>query len=170
MLKLAITYKDKLNKAFNNTILDIKYKYYYFENYWTYDIELSKDSWNRIELVSIDSNDNIKGFFSATISRTSDMVLGLSTINFENKNIIFAKDMYNFIVDLFEKYNFRKIEFSVIVGNPIEKMYDKYITKYGGCIVGTRKESTRLTDGKYYDVKQYEIFREDYLKHKNKIN
>ena len=50
------------------------------------------------------------------------------------------------------------------MGNPIEKMYDKYINKYGGRIIGINKQSTKLQDENYYDVKYYEIFREDYLK------
>jgi len=50
------------------------------------------------------------------------------------------------------------------MGNPIEKMYDKYINKYGGRIIGINKQSTKLQDGNYYDVKYYEIFRDDYLR------
>jgi len=100
--------------------------------------------------------------------RSSDKVSSLGIINFYDKNLTFSRDLYKFLKDLFEKYNFRKIEFNVVIGNPIEKMYDKYIDKYGGSIVGIRKESTRLQDGKYYDVKIYEIFRENYLGLKNK--
>ena len=61
------------------------------------------------------------------------------------------------------KYNFRKIEFTVIVGNPIEKMFDKYIGKYGGRIVGIGKESVKLPDNLFYDSKLYEIFKVDFL-------
>ena len=65
---------------------------------------------------------------------------------------------------LFEKFNFYKIEFGVVVGNPIEKMYDKYIQKYGGQIVGIFKSTTKLQDGEFADMKYYEIFRDEYLK------
>ena len=37
--------------------------------------------------------------------------------------------------------------------------------KYGGSIVGTKKASTKLIDGKYYNVKMYEIFKSDFDKH-----
>jgi RimJ/RimL family protein N-acetyltransferase len=70
--------------------------------------------------------------------------------------------------EMFTKYNFRKLEFSVVVGNPIEKSYDRLIYKYGGRIVGTYKKHTRLMDNKYYDEKLYEIFRDDYIKNRTR--
>jgi len=164
ILKLAYSYKDKLQQQFQNIIFQEKYKFYNYDNYWYYNVKLSEDSWNDIELVSINNQDNVIGFFRAGISRTSDKVSSLTIINFYDKNIVFSRDLYQFLKDLFEKYNFRKIEFNVAMGNPIEKMYDKYINKYGGKIVGINKQSTKLQDGNYYDVKYYEIFREDYLK------
>jgi hypothetical protein len=120
-------------------------------------------------MVSIDKNDNVLGLFRAEINRVTDKISSLVIVSFCDKcNITFSKDLYQFLQDLFEKYNFRKIEFSVVIGNPIEKMYDKYIKKYGGRIVGIKKQSSKLQDGKYYDVKLYEIFRDKYLKSKDK--
>jgi hypothetical protein len=60
------------------------------------------------------------------------------------------------------------MRFGVIVGNPIEKTYDKLIEKYGGKICGYAKEDIKLFDGKLYDLKNYEIMREDYIKAKEK--
>ena len=60
----------------------------------------------------------------------------------------------------------RKLEFTVVVGNPIEKTYDKLIKKYGGNIVGVKHKNCKLIDNKYYDEKIYEIFREDYIKNR----
>lgn len=42
--------------------------------------------------------------------------------------------------------------FRVVIGNHIEKMYDKYIEKYGGRIIGVRKDEVRLIDGKLYEI------------------
>jgi hypothetical protein len=53
-----------------------------------------------------------------------------------------------------------------VIGNPIEKSYDKLIHKYGGRVVGTYKQHTKLIDNKLYDEKFYEIFRDDYIKNK----
>lgn len=67
----------------------------------------------------------------------------------------------------FDKFKFRKLTFSVIVGNPIEKSYDKMINKYGGRVVSIYSDETKLIDGEYYDVKLYEITRNNYLKTKD---
>ena len=79
---------------------------------------------------------------------------------------IINKRMFDEIIrkSLFEKYKFRKLKFSVCIGNPIEKSYDKMIEKYNGRIVGTYLKDAKLFDGEYCDRKVYEIFREDYLK------
>jgi hypothetical protein len=167
ILKLAYTYKDKLQAKYSEVVFQDKYKFYSCSVDWDYAIKISEDSWNNIQFVSVDEENNIRGYLSAHVSRNSDKVTGLGIINFYDTNIVFSKDLYQFLKDLFEKFNFRKIEFSVVIGNPIEKMYDKYIKKYGGRIVGISKDDTKLQDGKYYDLKYYEIFREDYLKSKS---
>lgn len=164
ILKPALLYKEKLNKTYGEIIFKDKYKYYNYDSYWNYTLQLSENSWNEIEMVSIDRNDNVIGFLRAGILRDSNKISSLGIVNFYNKNVIFAKDLYQFLNDLLVKFNFRKIEFLVVIGNPAEKMYDKYIKKYNGNIVGIKKESAKLQDGKYYDVKLYEIFREDYLR------
>ncbi len=75
----------------------------------------------------------------------------------------FGIDAGNAIKDIFEKYHLRKIFFSVVVGNPIEKSYDKMIERYGGRICGYYREHTKLIDGRFYDEKQYEILEKDYF-------
>lgn len=168
MLKLAYTYQDKLNQAYNSIIFQNKYKYYNCDNFWYYTKEASKDSWNNIEFVSVDKNDNVIGYLGAGILRSADKVSNLAIMNFYDINATFSRDLYQFLNDLFTKFNFRKIEFFVVIGNPAEKMYDKYIKKYGGRITGIKRESTKLQDNKYYDIKEYEIFREDYLNYHQK--
>jgi hypothetical protein len=166
ILKLAYQYKDKLQVAYSNIIFQDKYKFYNFNNYWNYQLKLSESSWDDIEMTSVDQNDNVRGYLRAGISRTSDKISCLGIMNFYDTNVTFSRDLYQFLKDLFEKYNFRKFEFNVVVGNPIEKMYDKYIKKYGGSIVGIKRESTKLQDDKLYDIKLYEIFKENYMKMK----
>jgi hypothetical protein len=163
ILKLAYTYRDKLQPLYQQIIFQEKYKFYNFADYWDYELDLIKSSWEELAFVSVDNDDNIIGFLRAGLQRNVDKVSSLGILNFGKPNITFSKDLYQFLTDLFEKYNFRKIEFNMIVGNPIEKMYDKYINKYGGNIIGIKKKSTKLQDGQYYDVKQYEIFKEQII-------
>ena len=164
MLKLAYAYKDKLNEVYQKIIFNKKYKYYNYGVYWNYNITVEDNSWGKIQMVSMDSKDNILGYFIANIDRNSNKVDSLGVMNFEEKdNIVFSKDLYKFIIKVFVKFNIRKIEFCVVIGNPIQKMYDKYINKYGGRVIGIKKKAVKLDDGNYYDEKHYEIFREDFI-------
>lgn len=45
--------------------------------------------------------------------------------------------------------------------SPADKMYRKFIKRYGGRIVGIEKRAGILEDGKYYDGVLYELLRED---------
>lgn len=162
MLKPAFTYKDKLQQKYNEVIFQDKYKFWNCDNYWDYELKLNPDSWNYIEMVSVDSNDNIIGFFKAVISRSAEKVSNLGIANFFDPNPVFAKDLKQFILDLLFKFNFRKIEWTVVIGNPAEKIYDRFISKYGGNTTGVHRETTRLQDGRYYDMKGYEIFKSEF--------
>ncbi len=116
----------------------------------------------------MDKNNNIIGFIGYSINRMSEYVDGLNIINFSDDNKIkFARDLKIALTDIFEKFNFRKLVFSVIIGNPTEKHYDSLIDTYGGRVVGIFKKHVRLLDGLYYDEKLYEIHREDYLKNRH---
>lgn len=166
MLKLAYFYKQQLQEEYQKIIFDEKYKFYFCQSYWDYEFHTSTgdSNWYGIEYVSVNKDGDIIGYLGADINRDSNKVNCLKIINFKNKgNITFSKDLYNFLMELFTKYKVRKIEFSVVVGNPIEKMYDKYVQKYGGHIAGQYTKYIKLIDGEYYDYKMYEIFREDYL-------
>jgi hypothetical protein len=165
MLKPAYPYKEKLQKAYNKIVFDDFYKFYNNSQWWSHEFTLMNDSWKSLEFVSVDSNDEVIGFLKADIEHPEGYISGLGAMNLTNKaNYCFSKDLDQFLKDLFVKFNFYKITFNVVVGNPIEKMYDKYIKKYGGKVVGYFKQHVMLQDGKLYDRKYYEIFREDFLR------
>lgn len=164
MLKLAYPYKDQLKVKFMETMFNEKYKYYHSSNFCDYELKLSDSSWTNLDFISVDKHDNILGFLGATIHRGDDMITSLQAINFYDLNYAFSKDFHQFITDLFDKFKFRKMVFNVVIGNPAEKMYDKYIKKYNGRVVGIKIKEVKLYDGDFYDQKIYEIFRDDYLK------
>ena len=165
MLDIALKYKDELQKLYINTWHQEKYKYYNFDSYWS-NPTLRENTWDAHEFVSVDKSGNVIGFIHYEVNRITISVCGLGIINFTDNMFTFGKDVLQAIKDIFEKYNFHKLSFSVVIGNPIEKTYDKLVAKYGGRIVGTEKQHTMLYDHKYYDVKRYEILREDYMKTK----
>ena len=161
MLEPAIKYKDQLQSLQYDIWFDDKYKYWNNSIYYS-GINVDPDTWNRHQFVSVYNNEVI-GYISYDISRSDDVVHSLSIMNFSNNKITFGRDVMQALKDIFEKYKFRKLSFSVVVGNPIEKTYDKMIKKYGGRIVGIQKEDVKLIDGEYYDRKSYEILAKDYF-------
>lgn len=165
MIDIANKYSEQLKVLFVNTWYDEKYKFYH-DNTFSESYKPSDSNWSSFEFVSLSSDKEILGYIGFSIDRNSESVYSMQAINFSDNKAVFGRDLVLCIQDLFEKYNFRKLNFTVIVGNPIEKSYDKFINKYGGRIVGTDKEHVRLMDNKYYDSKAYEIFRDEYLTNK----
>lgn len=166
MLDVANKYEEEIKILKMDTWYDEKYKFYHGTN-WCACSEFGDNNWENHIFVSQNSNEEIIGVIGYHIDRSNDCVDCLWIINFSNNKITFGRDVGNVLDNIFTKYNFRKLNFTVIVGNPIEKSYDKLIHKYGGRIVGTYKKNVKLIDNKYYDEKLYEIFRDDYLKYKN---
>lgn len=176
MLDFAYKYKDQLKELYlKNVVGNEKYKYWNYRSYWDFeyiDSLLQKTTWNDLIKVSI-FDSKIYGLFSCDIDRASLALTSVHALNFylDKISIGFIRDFEEFVTSLFEKDKFNKIEFSVILGNPAEKLYDSFIKKWNGCVVGTFHKTTKLVDGELYDKKMYEIFREDYLKseyYKNK--
>jgi hypothetical protein len=101
------------------------------------------------------------------IKRLENAVYGLHIIHFCGLyapcRYVFGKDVLNAIKDIFERYRFNKLNFTVVRGNPIEKTYDKLILRYHGRIVGIKEQETRLIDGILYDVKEYELLASRYF-------
>lgn len=162
MIDIAQKYSDELKLLFLNTAYDEKYMFY--NGSWVSEYKPSTDNWNNYEFVSIDSDNKVIGYISYGIKRDTYSVDGLRIINFSDNKITFGKDVIKVIQDIFMKYSFRKLSFAVFVGNPIEKTYDKLIKKYGGRIIGIKEKDEKLLDGKLYDFKMYEIFRDEFIK------
>lgn len=162
MLDLAINYAEELQKRFRGTWFKDKYKFWNYDSYYE-DMEIVNSSWNKHQFVSLDSGGNVIGYIGYQIDRAAESVDGLNIINFSENRVAFGMDAGQALRDIFEKFHFRKIIFMVVIGNPIEKSYDKMIQRYGGQIVGIQRQQVKLIDGQFYDVKLYEILAEDYF-------
>jgi hypothetical protein len=167
LLKLAYPHQEALNKKYQEIFFNEKYKFHTYGSYPKYVIDLEDMAWTKLQLLSVDENNNIIGYLCAMLDRELNHVTELKIVNFYDINITFSQDLKQFICDLFLKYNFRKINWTVVVGNPIEKMYDKYTSRYGGRIVGVLKKEVLLNDRKLYDKKIYELFRGDFVQNYN---
>lgn len=162
MLDVAINHIDELKKKFNSIWFQEKYKFYNYDM-WFNNVEVDDNTWNRHQFVSLNNNGEIIGYIAYQVERQTHNASKLAIINFTDNKIVFGRDLKQVLVDIFEKFKFNKLSFSVVIGNPIEKSYDKMVKKCGGCIVGVAANETKLYDNEYYPVKYYEILKENYL-------
>ena len=166
MLYPAKLYEEELTEKFYNIWFSDKNKYWNNDT-WYQTIEINNDTWETHQFVSVrEKDDEVVGYISYDIDRQANIVSDIGIINFGDTKAVFSKDVMQAIDDIFCKFNFKKIEFSVVVGNPAEKIYDKFIAQYGGRVVGTWRNHTKLIDGEAYDTKMYELFREMYIHNK----
>lgn len=162
MLEPAIKYRDQLETLQYNVWFNDEYKYWNDSVYYG-SLQIDESTWCKHQFVSVIKN-KVIGYIEYSINREANNVYGLNIVNFSDNKILFGRDLRQALKDIFEKYNFRKLSFSVVIGNPIEKSYDKMIEKYGGRVIGVRKDEVKLIDNKYYDDKLYEILASEYFK------
>lgn len=168
MLAPAQLHEEELNKK----ILEIWYKekYMFWNNSIFHSIsEIPKDTWNTHDFVVLNNHDEVIGRISYEVERSEHQVCNMSIINFSEDIIAFGYDLRKVIDDIFIKFGFRKMKYCVIVGNPVEKNYDKLTGKYGGRVVGIYHKDVKLMDGQLYDCKVYELLREDYIRNRRMI-
>jgi len=161
MIKPAILYENELKELFYSTWFDSKYDYY---NYGIYhpEFKAEREDWSKHQFAIVDNRDNVIGYIGYSIDRPLNAVYGLQIINFSDNILVFGADLKRILVNIFEKYNFNKINFSAAIDNPISKKYDRIIERYGGRVVGYKKDEAITNDGELHDVKIYEITRKDY--------
>lgn len=160
MLKAAQLYSEQLKIKFLEIAYDKKYMFY--NSGWSEEYKPSDDNWGQHEFVSLVGNEVI-GYIKYDINQRSNNITNMRIINFSDNKIAFSKDVLKVIKDIFFKYKYNKINFGVFIGNPAEKIYNKFIKKYGGKVIGTYKEETKLLDGNFYDLKVYEVFKWEYF-------
>ena len=112
MLKPAIMYELYLNDKLHNVWYDEKYKYYFgvfFSN-----LNLPKDDFSFHNFVSLNNNNEVIGYITYEIDRSTNNVNNLGIINFSNNKydkITFGVDVRKVIDNIFVKFGFNKISF-----------------------------------------------------------
>lgn len=155
MLKPAFLFQRELNQEYQKHLYSEKF-FYLVEDVWEFEITIGPSDEDRLQLVSVNSQNEVLAYFSATINRRLYKVDSVEVIMFEN-GLLSSRDLLTFIWNLTGKSGFKKVNFEAIVGSPGELVYDKHLKILKARIVGTKKNETRLSDGKWYDVKLYEI-------------
>lgn len=158
MINPAYFHRDSVLRLLAESKLNEKNKYYDISCYNSYDYEIASSDWHTMQFVSLTEEINpvITGFFEFKIDRGANIIHSCNFISFsDNKNhrFILIRDTERKLRELFNQ-GFRKVTFTVVVGNPVEKHYDRIKNIV---IVGIQKDQVRLPDGKYYDLKIYEL-------------
>ena len=162
LIDIANKYESELHDLFFDTWYDEKYKFYH-NGYYSSAYVAQDTNFEKHEFVSLNNSRKVLGYIGYDIDTARSCVDNLELINFSNDKFTYGKDVYQALTNIFEKFNFRKISFCVVVGNPTERTYDRWCAKYGGRVVGIKKNEVKLMDNRYYDLKLYEILLDDYI-------
>jgi len=161
MIKNGYLYKESLAKLYTERWYDPHYKWW-FSGSAHWELELDSSDENRRHFVSINSKGEIIGHFSYRFDYESRNACNFGMILFDPKyKALFGRDILRHIDTLFNEWNCHSMVWQVIIGNPAEALYDKFIRHYGGRIVGTYKDDACIY-GKYYDTKAYQLLHSEY--------
>ena len=167
MLKPAQLYESELQKKNFETWYNTEYMYW---NGGTGDVQLDiKD--NNYELhqfASVDKYDNVIGYISYSIDWCAMSADRFGIISFDRGNVLFAKDVYKAICDLFEKYHMNRVSWFAFADNPAIRGYRNFIKKHGGVECAYCRQVARLTDGKLHDSVEFEILASEFKRGKAK--
>lgn len=159
MLANFIEYSNEFNEIYKRKVTSKRLLYYWTESYVNLTIEPSKDTWQKIQKVSITpTTKEVIGFIEADINRGANFVSNLSFFSFKSGKG-FKKDLYIFINELFSKYCFNKIVYNCVVGNPFNYFNEQLAKDFRAEKVGTFKNHKMLQNGAIYDQTFYEIYR-----------
>ena len=120
-------------------------------------IELPDNNYSSHNFVSIDKYERIIGYITYDIDWESMSVDNFGVISFYKGNLLFIKDLYTAICEIFEKYHLNRMSWWCYADNPAIKGYRKFIRKCGGRECGYTSQSAKFMDGKLHDSVLFEI-------------
>jgi hypothetical protein len=162
MLEFAKKYEDQLKQNFLENVFNDDTKWLWLGTGRTW-VEPTFETNEYHSFVSTHNGKAIgeMGYHKTMSTGAAD---GFYCYHFAKDNgFIFMKDLLRCLKDIFEKFGMNKLSYCVIVGNPMEAKWDKLTEKFGGQVVGIRRQDVKLQDGKIYDVKEYEVLAKDYF-------
>lgn len=161
MLKPAQLYKEELEIKYIDTWYKPEYMYYSGWN-GNEEIVLPGNNYESHHFVSVDEYDEIIGYITYFVSIGSMSAYNFGAISFDRGNILFAKDLYEAICNIFEKYHLNRMEWSCIADNPAIRGYRNFIKKHGGRECSYHRQVAKLMDGKLHDSVGFEILASEF--------
>lgn len=161
MLKPAQLYKDRLYEEYVKTWYKPENIFY---TGWTGDSipEIPDNNYESHHFASVDENDNLIGYISYSVDWISLSANRFGIISFNKGSIIFVRDVYKAVCDLFEKYHMNRISWTAYVDNPAVRGYRNFIKRCGGRECGYSRQVVRLQDGKLHDSVEFEILASEF--------
>lgn len=156
MLIPAYTKTEELDERMSEIAMDQYYKFYHLA-YAELSEKIDETFWQKVQLVSVDKNKKVCGYFRGTWSRPENYITTMIAVNFDRKKpMLFAKDLVNFFKFLLFELKAKKINFATAIKNPATPHYDKLVENLGGYVVGVKRNEYWIND-EYHDSKMYEI-------------
>jgi hypothetical protein len=161
MLKPAQLYEEELRRKMVSCWHDPAYMYY---SGWTGDEvpKLPDNYYDEHNFVSVDKDDNVIGYIAYHVSWSTMSAYNFGAISFDRGNLLFGRDLFTAIDNLFNRYHMNRIQWRVIADNPVAKSYKRFIMKHGGVECSHLRQVARLLDGQLHDAIEYEILAKDY--------
>lgn len=156
MLKPAQLYREKLREEMCKSWYDLK-NIFYSGCTGNSLPNLPDNNYDSHHFVSVDDNNNVVGYISYSINWLAMSANDFGIISFKKGNVMFAKDVYKVICDLFEVYHMNRISWLAYADNPAIRGYRNFIKKHGGRECGYRRQVAKLQDGKLHDSVEFEI-------------
>lgn len=161
MLVPAQLYKKELLNEYVKTWYKPENIYY---TGWTGDSlpDIPDNNYDSHHFVSVDKCGNIVGYISYSVDWISMNADRFGIISFDKGNLIFVKDVYKAIRDLFEVYHMNRISWFCYTDNPAIRGYRNFIKQHGGKECGYYRQSAKLQDGKLHDSVIFEILAQEF--------
>ena len=161
MIKTAQLYENKLKQKFLETWYDDRYMFYH-DGTGSETSEFPDNNYEKHCFASVDKNNDVIGYVGYWVNWTIKSANNFNIISFDIGNMEFIRDVYKVINDIFYKYNFNRIEFFCVSGNPVMKSYHNFVKRHGGRISGYSRQNCITHDGKIRDSVMFEILKKEY--------
>lgn len=125
-------------------------------------LELPDNNYNSHHFVSVDSKDRVIGYITYSVNWSAMSADQFGIISFNKGNLIFVKDLYQAIRNLFNVFHMNRISWCCYTDNPALRSYKNFVRKYGGRECGYKRQIVRLQDGKLHDSIEFEILAEEF--------
>lgn len=168
MLVPAIIYKEDIKQEFLKRIYDLEMCYFmacanYSIQNILYIVNFDECDCGNVQYAIIDDNKKIIGYFSYYIDYYNYTIHNFGLYSFDKNNSILGIDIYKEFKKIIKEINPHRIMWDVVIGNPVEKHYDKLFNRmikheYSGTIY-TYHDCFKDKKGIYHNNKSYELIK-----------